>query len=61
MVAPRDAMAAVEAERARIIDMVRKANGDLLLAADALGMPYASLRTRLAEMGIKITAAIDEG
>lgn len=58
-VAPRDAMAAIEADRARIVDVIRRVDGDLFLAADALGIPYASLRTRMAELGMRVKTSIE--
>ncbi len=58
-VAPRDAMAAIEADRARIADVVRRSDGDLFMAAEALGMPYASLRTRMAELGIRVKTSVE--
>ncbi len=58
-VAPRDAVAAIEADRARIVDVIRRVDGDLFLAADALGIPYASLRTRMAELGMRVKTSIE--
>ena len=48
-----------EADRARIVKAIRGADGDLLLAAEHLGVPYAALRKRMAEVGIKVKTSIE--
>ena len=43
-----------EADRMRIVKAIRGADGDLLLAAELLGVTYAVLRKRMAEIGIRV-------
>ena len=48
-----------EADRARIIKAIRGSDGDLLLAAELLGVTYAALRKRMAEIGIRVKTSIE--
>ena len=48
-----------EADRMRIVKAIRGADGDLLLAAELLGVTYATLRKRMAEIGIRVKTSIE--
>ena len=48
-----------EADRMRIVKAIRGADGDLLLAAELLGVTYAVLRKRMAEIGIRVKTSIE--
>lgn len=51
--------AEAEADRARIVKAIRGSDGDLLLAAELLGVTYAALRKRMAEIGIRVKTSIE--
>ena len=48
-----------EADRTRIVKAIRGSDGDLLLAAELLGVTYAALRKRMAEIGIRVKTSIE--
>ena len=43
----------------RIVKAIRGADGDLLLAAELLGVTYAVLRKSMAEIGIRVKTSIE--